>query len=50
MAEAVSSWQPWNEKSYVGREHLRGDVPPAVRGSSEIFIRRLIYYVGRKWS
>ncbi len=50
MAEAVSSWRPKSEKSYVGREHVRGDVLPAVRGSSEIFLRPQTDKEGRKRS
>jgi hypothetical protein len=43
MAEAVSSWQPAGEKSYVGMdsmEHVCWNVLPAVRVSSKIVIRR----------
>jgi hypothetical protein len=50
MAEAVSSWLPGSEKSYIGREHARGDVPPAVRGSYEIFITCRMDNAGRKKS
>ncbi len=40
----------WTEKSYVSREHVLGDVLPAVCGSSEIFIRCRMYNAARKRS